>query len=107
MLVSVLTTDTSAEAAAVPLLPSSSVSFELLGSGSSASTVTTLSNAPAASMVAMMAMFSNEPLGRLGMVQGKAEQLVLCTLVMVRLVGVSVTTMLLAVDGPLFVTTMV
>jgi len=45
--VSVLTIDTSAEAAAVPPLPVLSVLLPLFGSGSFAATVAVLSNAPA------------------------------------------------------------
>ena len=80
--------------------------FDGTGSVSFAETVVALSNAPVASMVADTAMTSEAPLAIEAMVQGKAEQLVELTVVIVRLVGVSVTCTLLAVSGPLLVTVM-
>src|SRR4051794_5454447 len=105
--VSVLTTDMSAEAAAVPPLPALSVLLPGLGSGWVAETVEVLSNEPGAVMVAVTLMVRFAPEARLGMVQGSAAQPPPLTLVMERLVGVSVTWIFVAVDGPAFATTMV
>ena len=79
----------------------------VLGSVSSAETAVALSKVPLALMVALTVMVSLLPLANEGMVQGKAEQLVELTVLMVRFVGVSVTTTLLAVSGPLLETTKV
>src|SRR5437667_366939 len=97
--VSVFTTETSADAPAVPPLPVLSVLLPLFGSGSVAETVALLSNAPTAVIVAMTVMVVFAPESRLEIVHGSDPQAPL-TLVMVRFVGVSETWMLVAVDGP-------
>ena len=86
-----MTTCISALVPADPPLPVLSVLFDGTGSVSSALTVVLLSNAPLALMVALTVMVSLLPLVNDGMVQGKAEQLVELTVLMVKLVGVSVT----------------
>src|SRR5436190_12331120 len=101
---SVLTSETSAEAAAVPPLPALSVLSFVFGSDSAGVAVAMLSKAPAALMVAVTLMVVLALEARLGMVQGSAAQPEPLTLVMVRLVGVSVTWMLVAVDGPALAT---
>ena len=106
LLSSVLVTCTSAEAVAVPPLSTSSVLFESLGSDSSASTVTTLSNAPAASIVAVTVMLTLVIGFMLAILHGREAQAPL-TPVMVRLVGVSTTLTLVAGCGPPLVTTSV
>src|SRR6266581_7976535 len=99
--------ETSAEAEAVPLLPLLSVLFPVLGSVSAGVAVALLSNAPAALIVAVTVIVVFAPEARLGMVQGSAAPPPPLTLVMVRLVGVSVTWMLVAVDGPALATSSV
>src|SRR5712671_861282 len=94
-------------AAAVPPLPVLSVLLLLFGSGSVAATVAALSNVPVALMVAVTLIVTFAPEARLAMVQGRAEHPPPVTLVMVRCVGVSVTWMLVAVDGLAFATTIV
>src|SRR5215212_1765368 len=96
--------DTSAEAAAVPLLPALSVLFATFVSDSSGVAVAVLSNAPAALMVAVTLMVVLAPEARLAMVHGRAAQPEPLTLVMVRLDGVSVTWTLVAVEGPALAT---
>ena len=67
--------------------------------------VALLSNAPAALMVAVTLMVVLAPLARVGMVHGSGKaQPEPLTPVIVRFVGVSVTTILVAVDGPALAT---
>src|SRR5947209_3648156 len=99
--------ETSAEAAAVPPLPVESVLFAVFGSGSSAVAVALLSNVPEALIVAVTVMEVFAPEVRLAIVHGRAEQPDPLTLVMVRLAGVSVTWIDVAVDGPALATTSV
>src|SRR5258708_581349 len=87
---SVFTSDTSADAAAVPPLPVLSVLLEGTGSGSFAVAVALLSNAPTALIVAVTVMVAFAPTPRLPSVHGRAEQPPPLTLVIVRLVGESV-----------------
>src|SRR5207244_627212 len=101
------TTETSADAVAVPPLPVLSVLLVGFGSGSSAFAVATLSNAPAALMVAVTLIVVFAPDARLAIVHGRAAQPDPLTLVIVRFVGVSVTRMLLAAEGPALATTSV
>src|SRR3954447_7523748 len=98
--VNVLTIDMSADAPVRPALPVLSVLLLESGSNSVAETVALLSK-EMASMVAVTVMISIAPFASDGIVQGKAEQFVLLTPVMVRLPGVSVTWTFVAVDGPL------
>src|SRR5213596_559484 len=72
--VSVLTSETSAEAAAVPPLPALSVLSFVFGSDSAGVAVALLSNAPAALIVAVTLMVVFAPEARLAMVQGSAAQ---------------------------------
>src|SRR2546423_857436 len=103
----VMARSTPAAAPATPPLPLLSELFAVFGSNSSAVAVAALSNAPAALIVAVTLMVVLAPEARLAMVQGSAAQPEPLTLVMVRLVGVSVSWMLVAVDGPAFATTSV
>src|SRR5581483_3701255 len=105
--VNVLTIETSATGDALPPLPVLSVLFAGLGSGSAAATVELLSKAPGALIVAVTVIVVLAPLERLAMVQGSAEQPPPLTLVIVRFDGVSVTWMLVAVDGPALATSRV
>src|SRR5258706_12445547 len=98
--VRVFTTDTSAEAAAVPPLPVLSELLFVFGSGSVAETVAVLSKAPTALIVAVTLMVTLAPEARVAMVHGSAAQPPPLTLVMVRFDGVWVTRTLAAVDGP-------
>src|SRR5438067_1691416 len=98
--VKVLTFETSAEAAAVPSSLSLHVSLPRFGSGSSAVAVALLSKAPAALMVAVTLIVVLEPEASDGIVHGRAEQPEPLTFVMVRWVGVSVTWIDVAVEGP-------
>src|SRR5258706_1608043 len=100
----VFTSETSAEATAVPPLPVLSVLFERSGSNSAGVAVALLSKVPAALMVAVTVIVVLAPEARLAMVQGKAAQQPPVTFVMVRFVGVSVTWMLVAVEGPALAT---
>src|SRR5688572_972435 len=100
---SVLVILTSADSAAVPPLPASSVLFEVSGSGSVAETLAVLSNAPAASMVAVTVIDAFAPEASDGIVHGSATQSPV-TPVMVRFDGVSVTCTVVAVLGPEFST---
>src|SRR5437764_191677 len=104
--VNVLTIDTSADAAAVPPLPVLSVLLPVFGSGSAPDAVALLSNAPAAVMVAVTLMVVLAPEASVAIVHGSEAQAPV-TLVMVRFDGVSVTWILVAVDGPAFATTSV
>src|SRR5947207_620409 len=101
---SVLTIETSAEAAAVPPLPVLSVLLPGTGSVSSPVAVALLSNAPGALIVAVTVIVALAPLIIEAMVHGRAAQPPPVTLVMVRFDGVSVICTFVAVDGPLFVT---
>src|SRR5437870_205707 len=78
-------------APAAPPLPALSVLSARFGSDSAGMAVALLSNAPATLMVAVTLMVVLAPEARLGMVHGSAAQPEPLTLVMVRLVGVSVT----------------
>ena len=89
------------------LLPALSLLLDATGSVSSAETELTLSKLPTPLIVVITVMVSLLPLDKDGIVHGKAEQLVELTDVMVKFEGVSVTTTLLAVSGPLLVTTKV
>src|SRR5436190_660203 len=89
--VSVFTTETSADGAAVPPLPVLSVLLPEFGSGSVAETVAVLSNAPAAVMVAVTVIVTFAPEVGRATGRGRAAHPAAETLVMVRLVGVSVT----------------
>src|SRR5687768_13184448 len=102
--ISVLVIDTSADASADPPLPVSSVLSLGSGSGSVAETVTVLSNAPEAVMVAVTVMVASAPDASDGIVHGSAMQPPPLTPVMVRLDGVSVICTFVAVDGPAFAT---
>src|SRR5258706_104733 len=102
--VSVLTTETSADKVAVPPLPVLSVLFARFGSNSVAETVDVLSNAPAALIVAVTLMVTFAPEARLAMVHGSAAQPPPLTFVMVMFDGVSVTCTFVAVDGPALAT---
>src|SRR3954452_9667695 len=104
---SVLSIETSAEGAAVPPLPVLSVLSPRFGSFSAGVAVAVLSNAPAAAIVAGTLMVGFAPEARLGMAHGRAAHPLPLTLVMVRLLGVSVTWMLVAVDGPALATSSV
>src|SRR5262245_43764578 len=88
---SVLVTETSADVPAEPLLPVLSVLFAVFGSNSAPVAVWLLSNVPIALMVAVTVIVVLAPEARLAMVQGSVAQPDPLTLVMVRLVGVSVT----------------
>src|SRR5258706_359454 len=105
--VRVFTTDTSAEAAAVPPLPVLSELLFVFGSGSVADTVAVLSKAPTALIVAvtLMVRLAAGAGGEVG--QGSGAPPPSQTLVMVRLDGVSVTCTFVAVDGPALATTSV
>src|SRR5258708_651749 len=103
----VFTSETSAEAAAVPPLPVLSVLLARFGSDSAAVAVAVLSNAPAALIVAVTLIVVLAPEARLAMAQGKAAQPPPVTFVMVMFVGESVTWMLVAVEGPALATTRV
>src|SRR5436190_18859065 len=105
--VKVLTIETSADAAAVPPLPVESVLFDVFGSLSAGVAVALLSNAPAALIVAVTLMVVFAPEARLAIVHGRAAQPLPLTFVMVRFVGVSVTWMLVASEGPALATTSV
>src|SRR5882672_294419 len=87
---SVLTTETSADAAAVPPLPVLSVLLPVFGSNSVALAVAMLSKAPAAVIVAVTLIVALAPEARLAMVHGRAAQPPPETFVIDRLVGVSV-----------------
>src|SRR5436309_15473560 len=99
LIVSVLTIETSAEAAAVPPLPVLSVLLAGTGSGSVAETVALLSNDPAAVIVAVTLMVAFAPEARLAIVHGSAAQPPPLTFVMLRFDGVSVTCTFVAVSG--------
>src|SRR5829696_8237686 len=90
----------SARPPAAPLLPVLSVLFDGLGSGSVAFAVAALSNAPMAAMVAVTVIVTLAPGASDGIVHGSAAQPPPLTLVIVRLLGVSVTCTLVAVLGP-------
>jgi hypothetical protein len=89
---------------AVPPLPVLSVLLARFGSVSAGRAVALLSNAPAATIVAVTLMVTPGPTGRLGMVHGSATQPPPLTPVMVRFDGVSVTCTFVAVEGPRLVT---
>src|SRR5437870_3317649 len=97
----------SAEVPALPALPVLSVLLARFGSDSAGVAVALLSNVPVALIVAVTLTVVLAPEARLAMVQGSAAQPEPLTLVIDRLVGVSVTWMLVAVDGPAFATSSV
>src|SRR5215213_9265682 len=97
---SVFTSETSAEVPALLPLPVLSVLLAGIGSGSAPVAVALLSKAPEAVIVAVTLMVVFAPEARLAMVHGSAAQPEPDTLVMVRFVGVSVTWMAVAVEGP-------
>src|SRR5260221_293448 len=103
----ILRSERSAEVASVPPLPMLSVLFARFGSDSAGVAVALLSKAPAAVIMAVTVMVTFAPEARLPRVHGKAAQPPPVTFVMVRFVGVSVTWMLVAVDGPALATTRV
>jgi hypothetical protein len=88
----------------VPPLPVASVLFAGVGSLCDAVAVARLSNAPAAVMVAVTVIVLLTPDARLAIVHGNAVQPPPLTPVIVRLVGVSVTLIVVAVEGPAFAT---
>src|SRR5258706_507728 len=90
-----------------PLLTVLSVLLFVFGSISAGVAVAVLSKAPEAVMVAVTLMVVLAPEASEAMVHGRAAQPLPLTLVMVRFVGVSVTWMLVAVDGPALATTSV
>src|SRR5436305_2947341 len=90
----------------MPALPVLSVLFAVFGSGSIAVAVALLSNAPTVLMVAVTVIVTLAPDASVGIVHGSALQAPR-TVTIVRFVGVSVTAMLVAVDGPAFATTSV
>src|SRR3954453_6286439 len=103
--VNVLTIETSAEGVAEPPLPVLSVLLPGSGSVSAPVAVALLSNAPAALIVAVTVMTVFAPLASEAMVHGNGtEEPRPVTLLMVRFDGVSVTLMLVAVDGPALAT---
>src|SRR5436305_11626914 len=104
--VSVFTIATSAAAAAVPPLPVLSVLFARLESVSAGVAVAVLSKAPAAMIVAATLIVVFAPDASEAIVHGSAEQAPLAV-PMVMFVGVSVTWIDVAVDGPAFATTSV
>src|ERR1041385_7123730 len=93
-------------AASSPPLPVLSVLFAGFGSVCAAVAVALLSNAPAATIVAGTLIVAFAPLASGAVGQGGAVQAPL-TLVIVRFVGVSVTWIDVAGDGPAFATTSV
>ena len=101
-----MVTPTSATPAAVPsLLPSvpSSILFATIGSVSSAATLAVFEKAPTASIVAITVMVTSLaglPLAIFPIVHGKEVHPPPLTDVIVKFVGVSVTTTLFAVSGP-------
>src|SRR5258708_3386791 len=96
----VFTSETSAEGAAVPPLPVLSVLFARFGSDSAGVAVALLSKAPAAVIMPVTLMVTFAPEARLPRVHGKAAQPRPVTFVMVMFVGVSVTCMFVAAEGP-------
>ena len=81
--------------------------FDGFGSLSAAVAVALLSKAPAALIVAVTVMVVFALLARLAIAHGSAAQPLPLTFVIDRFVGVSVTWMLVAVDGPALATVMV
>src|SRR3954452_15957558 len=101
---SVFTTETSADDVAVPPLPVLSVLLPGTGSDSIPLALAVLSNAPAALIVAVTVIVAFAPAASVAIVHGSAAQPPPLTFVIVRFVGVSVTWMFVAVDGPAFAT---
>ncbi len=85
-------------------MPVLSVLLARFGSVSAGVAVALLSNAPAALIVAVTLMVTFAPEARLAIVHGSAAHPPPDTFVMVKFVGVSVTWMLVAVDGPALAT---
>src|ERR1043165_2817608 len=105
--VSVFVIETSAEEEmAVPPLPVLSVLFARFGSNSAGVAVALLSKMPAATMVALTLIVVFAPDASDAIVHGSAVQAPE-TVPIVRFVGVSVTWIDVAVDGPAFATTSV
>src|SRR3954469_1753240 len=88
----------------VPPLPVVSVLLAGVGSLSAAVAVAWLSKAPAALMVAATVIVLFAPDASVAIVHGSAVQPPPLTPVIVMLVGVSVTLIIVAVDGPAFAT---
>src|SRR5438874_2533922 len=107
LVVNVLTIETSADGSALPPFPLLSALLPVFVSNSAGVASAPLSNAPVAVIVAVTLMVVFAPLARLAIVHGSAAQPLPLTFVMVRFVGVSVTWMAVAVDGPAFATTSV
>src|SRR5260221_442916 len=84
--------------------PVLSVLLARFESDSAGVAVAVLSNAPAALIVAVTLIVVFAPEASEGIVHGSAAQPLPLTFVMVRFVGVSVTWMLVAVDGPALAT---
>src|ERR1043166_9277813 len=104
----VLTIPTSTVCAPVaPPLPVLSVLLAGTGSGSAAEAVAPLSNEPVALIVAVTLTVTFAAGASVGIVHGSAAQPPPLTFVIVRCVGVSVTWMFVAADGPAFATTSV
>src|SRR5204862_6336445 len=91
-------------ASVVPPLSVLSVLSPGFGSASGSAAVAMLSNAPAALIVAVTLMTVFAPEARLAMMQGENDVQAPLTFMIVRFVGVSVTVMFVAVDGPAFAT---
>src|SRR5436190_1814420 len=104
LIVTVVTTTAMSDVPALPPLPLLSVLLPGFGSGSVPFAVATLSNAPEALIVAVTLMAVFAPEARLAMMHGANDVQAPLTLVIVRFVGVSVTVMFVAVDGPPFAT---
>src|ERR1043166_9003804 len=104
--VSVFVIETSAVPVAVPPLPVLSVLLARFVSVSTAVAVALLSKAPAATIVALTLIVVFAPDASEAIVHGSAVQAPE-TVPIVRFVGVSVTWIFVAVDGPAFATTSV
>src|SRR5438034_95954 len=96
-----------ADARAVPPLPVLSVLLPRFGSGSVADTVDELPNAPAALIVAFTVIVTSATYALSLHDALPISQPPPLTLVIVKLLGVSVTCTFVAVDGPAFATTSV
>src|SRR6266540_564815 len=101
---SVFVSETSTEAAAVPPLPALPVLLFVFESNSAGVAVAVLSKAPAALIVAVTLIVTFAPLASEAIVHGSAAQPPPLTFVIDRFVGVSVTWMFVAVDGPALAT---
>src|SRR5438309_1013210 len=90
-----------------PPFPVVSVSLARIEWLSAGVAVALLSNAPAARIVAVTLMVVCAPEASEAIVLGSAAQALAVALLLVSILGVSVTWMLVAVDGPAFATTSV